>query len=377
MIYYPNDLQPLGLPLDLVTFLENNCGCPKEFLMWASVGESGRQKVPTPSSAGGYSTLGYFSSKGPGHLGIGRRHQDTSNHPFVVIDQGTRDSLAETGAAAQAVTTFGAIVVDDMCKNYERLACVILVMATPQEQALLLKKAIGLRHAAGSCLLYVSNMIQQAMHEAIKNPALVFHLEHYIYGHSIRTLQHDMHGNFELTAYIHYIASVKSELAAKRLCDALRQDFEFADLTQKFGYKVYQRLAHLIPEFSDVEQFYKTIFAADDADVKLLAQDANGNFVLSAIFMVAPQDMIKHLSEPLVNDKKMWTHPKANYCVRMWLQKTDDANSLRRLINPRGGVRRELDQLKNSKGGPSAAYVAMVDDLKNAASRNDLELRWT
>ena len=29
------------------------------------------------------------------------------------------------------------------------------------------------------------------------------------------------------------------------------------------------------------------------------------------------------------------------------------------------------------KGEPSAAYVAMVNDLKNAANRHGLELRWT
>ena len=90
------------------------------------------------------------------------------------------------------------------------------------------------------------------------------------------------------------------------------------------------------------------------------------NFVLSAIFLSAQEETIKQLSWPLLEDPLMWTHPKANHCIRAWLQVTKDAETLSFLLR-RTQIPDELWELKKKEYSSMAR--SLLAEVRSAAKR--------
>ena len=238
--------------VNILTLLQQCCWCPESLLKAAPDGII---------SANGFRTASYALA-----------HPQTSGRPFVEV-KGESKAYCQ-GFLDEAVHLFMALDLS-VVAEHPRLGQVLMALANPQQQQTLLSRAFLYTRAGTSTV--ASQLLQQAMHEAKSNPALVPRLRLHMTGQVLQLACRHPVRIYEVMAYIDLLSVIRDGQAAARLCEELVQGTPEEGMVHSYSYKVYLHLAKLQHCSNHVGDFFDEVFAGTPASS--IAQTGMGNFV--------------------------------------------------------------------------------------------------
>ena len=265
-----------------------------------------------------YQTVPYFQSQTAIHI------EPSEALPFVQVRQSAKRPLEV--AACCLVDFFMQTDQTPLCTTYGRLSAVVMAIAPPEKQVLLVRQALSVR----TCN-HVTQLLQQAMHEAVNNPALVPILKDYMSGHRISQLLKHPTGLFEIMAYIHYLGHSRDVAGIEKLCHELEDSLIPA--THERSYKVFMLLAHLQPLTPVVAIFFQRLLMKTSSHFLETSRRGNGNFVINDFMLFCPATALDWMGNEFTGSLRKALCTSAHHSVQRWLELTSNKDAVARFTD--------------------------------------------